>query len=347
MAVKQRSDKYWADRATQRVDLVEADLPKRRRALRGIYLSAEKQVMADIMALYGKYYSTKGVDLDALTSKLSLLETRRFWKKLRQKGMRGYVASNYRYRISRLEKELAEIYVKIHEVIDEKELAVHTASHVNTYNIGFNRSVYDLAVATNTNLAFGGINSKLLDTTLNQRWLGSNYSARIWGKTDILANTLSSLLGQQMLTGQSPRKTATIIQARFGVARSYADRLIRTETNFIYSEAEHQVYQQLDVKKYKYVATLDNRTSKICQSLDGKLFLVSKRKVGTNCNPMHPYCRSSTRPFLGDNYEPETRRARDSGGRPIVVENLTYPAWAKIHNIKQVRPVSPPKIQAR
>ena len=347
MAVEQRSDTYWSERADARVDLAEQELPKHRRKIFAVYASAEKETITEIKKLYKAYYSSKGVDLEALTSKLSFLETRRFWIRLRKRGMRSYVASNYRYRITRLELALGEIYMKIHDLIDAKELAEHTQLHVKTYNTTFNRSVYDLAVATNSNVAFSGVNHNLLNTVLQRQWLGSNYSARIWSNTDILANTLTTLIGKAVLRGQPITKTATILRKRFGVARSYADRLVRTETNFIYSEAEHESHKQLDVKKYKYVATLDNRTSKICQRLDGKVFLVSKRKVGTNCNPMHSNCRSATRPYLSKTYEPKLRRARDSRGQNILVENMNYNQWSKIHNVQNVAPTITPTIQAR
>jgi len=44
---------------------------------------------------------------------------------------------------------------------------------------------------------------------------------------------------------------------------------------------------------YVYLATLDNRTSSICQRLDGTRHAFKDRQAGTNFAAMHPLCRST------------------------------------------------------
>ena len=64
-----------------------------------------------------------------------------------------------------------------------------------------------------------------------------------------------------------------------------------------------------DVKKYKYLATLDGRTSDICRALDGQVFEVGKGPVP----PMHINCRSQRVPYEED--EIKTKRPAVSDTR--------------------------------
>ena len=77
---------------------------------------------------------------------------------------------------------------------------------------------------------------------------------------------------------------------------------------------------------YKYVTTLDNRTSDVCQSLDLQVFKVSEAVTGLNYPPMHVNCRSTTSAKFDDAvYE---RRARDEKGNTYTVpSNMTYKQW--------------------
>ena len=68
-------------------------------------------------------------------------------------------------------------------------------------------------------------------------------------------------------------------QFRGGVIQAQtrqATALVRTAVNQVANRAHQEVYQaNSDItKKYRYVATLDNRTTMICASLDGREFRV-------------------------------------------------------------------------
>ncbi|WP_113613624.1 minor capsid protein [Staphylococcus aureus] len=52
--------------------------------------------------------------------------------------------------------------------------------------------------------------------------------------------------------------------------------------------------------EYKYVAKIDSKTSKLCHSLNGKVFKVKDMIPGVNAPPMHPWCRSTTVPYVGN-----------------------------------------------
>ena len=99
--------------------------------------------------------------------------------------------------------------------------------------------------------------------------------------------------------------------------------------------SSQKAYVECDVDKYEILATLDKRTSKICQDLDGEVFNVKDAVVGVNMPPFHwhPYCRTTTIPYIEDDHS--TRFARDEKGKGIEVSSsMTYKEWAKIYKIK-------------
>ena len=125
-------------------------------------------------------------------------------------------------------------------------------------------------------------------------WSGKHYSKRIWKNTENLAQTLKEEMLVSLLTGRTDRETAQIIEYKFGAGAIQARRLMRTESCFVAGELTARAYEECGVEKYRYLATLDLRTSEICRSLDGKVFLLSERQVGKNYPPMHPWFRSTT-----------------------------------------------------
>ncbi|WP_316959815.1 minor capsid protein [Staphylococcus sp. IVB6181] len=48
------------------------------------------------------------------------------------------------------------------------------------------------------------------------------------------------------------------------------------------------------------MAKLDERASKICRQNDDKVFYVKDMVPGVNAPPMHPNCRSTTAPYVGN-----------------------------------------------
>ncbi|MDD4164931.1 MAG: minor capsid protein [Eubacteriales bacterium] len=51
-----------------------------------------------------------------------------------------------------------------------------------------------------------------------------------------------------------------------------AGRLVMTESTYFSSQSQKDAFNSLDVEKFEIVATLDSRTSAICQDLDGQVF---------------------------------------------------------------------------
>jgi SPP1 gp7 family putative phage head morphogenesis protein len=126
-------------------------------------------------------------------------------------------------------------------------------------------------------------------------------------------------------------KTVKQLIAAGGQATAVADNqvitLVRTSINQVANSASQQVYEanQDITKKYRYVATLDTRTSAICRALDGKTFEYGKGPTP----PQHFNCRSTTIPVidydeLGFTPPPAGTRASQGGQVPA---NESYGQW--------------------
>jgi hypothetical protein len=124
-------------------------------------------------------------------------------------------------------------------------------------------------------------------------------------------------------------KTVGQIAAAGGQLTQVADNqimaLVRTSINQVANAASQQVYEanQDITQKYRYVATLDTRTSAICRALDGREFEYGKGPLP----PQHFNCRSTTVPVIDPNILPPSTtatRASEDGQVPI---NETYGQW--------------------
>ena len=144
-------------------------------------------------------------------------------------------------------------------------------------------------------------------------------------------------------------KTVGQIAAAGGQLTQVADNqiiaLVRTSINQVANAASQQVYEgnQDITKKYRYIATLDTRTSAICRALDGKEFEYGKGPMP----PQHFNCRSTTVPVI--DYKaldipppPEGKRASMDGPVP---GNETYGQWlAKQPRTTQADALGPGKV---
>lgn len=139
------------------------------------------------------------------------------------------------------------------------------------------------------------LNKQAIEHAVKTPWTkdGREFSERIWDNRNALQSNLRRLLSDAILNGESPRKTLQKLNERFGAGASNCQRIIRTETNAIYSKAEKDGYAKAGVKQVEILAALDSRTSKICERNNGEIVDLATAVVGINLPPFHPNCRST------------------------------------------------------
>ena len=147
---------------------------------------------------------------------------------------------------------------------------------------------------------------------------------------------------KETITAGVPRslsfpKMSKIIEGKMQAGISNAERLVRTEMNFVQNYAAKDSLQAAGLEEYEFIAVLDHRTTPRSQSPDGTLHLLEEHSVGTNAPPAmrrvgafaHPRCRSTISAVLGE--KTGTRIARNSKG-----ENIKVPAEMKYADYKAV-----------
>jgi SPP1 gp7 family putative phage head morphogenesis protein len=179
------------------------------------------------------------------------------------------------------------------------------------------------------------------------------------------AERFSQVVRQGLLTGETTpdiakrligslqfgeeAKTVRQLVAAGGQSTAIADNqiatLVRTSINQVANTASQQVYEanQDITKKYRYVATLDTRTSSICRALDGREFEYGKGPTP----PQHFNCRSTTVPVINYDalgFEPPPPAKRASVGGQVPADQ-TYGQWlAKQPRDVKVEALGPGKV---
>lgn len=275
---------YWQKRSLQRTVAAERQALPYIRKLREEYARSSNRSIDNVRRIYENYFSKAGFDRQKLREIVPSGELSKYLKEVRKLGIE--LPDNYKYRVSREEFAQAQLWLEAKKLgVFENQISTELYSKI--INQSFTQTFGDYGVN------FTKLNTEALSQILNSKFHGENFSTRIWGRTDRLADELQAKLAFAVAKGQSWEKTSREIRERFGVSQSSAERLIRTETNYFENSAEIEAYDELGVKEFEFLAALDGRTSEICRHHHGKRFKVKDAKAGVNTPPLHPNCRST------------------------------------------------------
>lgn len=235
----------------------------------------------------------------------------------------------YAYRIKRLER-LSDDLDRMRESIYHSEKKGSDAFYSDLMNDSYYKATFDLQQQTGLAYSFSDLPETEIKRLQGLKWTGEAYSDRIWSNTGALASSVKDELLVSLMTGRSLRDTSQAIAERFEVGQNKARRLIRTESAFFHNQMELLSYEDAEITKYKFVAVLDRRTSKICQEHDNKVYDTDKAVPGVNYPPLHPWCRSTTIAHDDDvDYSKLERRARNpkTGKVEYVPADMSYKEW--------------------
>lgn len=323
------SDEYWRERAEDRLDEAEKLSVPYLEDIHAVYDDARLKIVEDIKNLYKNYYKDdEGFDQEKLRIIIPNGDLERFHREMKKAGLSEYLPENYKARMTRLEYLYADCWLESKKA-NLKHQQIETKAHRETIQNAYYKTIYDTGVGLKINPAFSRLDNRAVNQVLNTKFLGGNYSERIWKNTDKLADTLKEVIGSAIARGESYSKTARGVRERFGVTQYEATRLVQTETCYFQNQAEIEALKTMGIEKYKFIATLDSRTSDICREHDKKVYNIEDAKAGENLPPLHPNCRSTVSAYLGEEYESAIRVARNENGENEYVENIDYGEWLK------------------
>ena len=337
---------YWQRRSEDRLLDLLAESDSVVLKLGRYYDKASKDIDKSIKSLYGRFMSDNGLDKNKA---LELIKGQEFkeWRMTMREYLDQIEATGdkalllelntlaMRSRINRLEALQAEIMANS-AIIASKEEEVIGSFLSDSIEDTYYKNVYDEYKDRNSEVLDlmdkhkVAISRNQVKKVLELPRSGNNYSKNIWNSSYFIAKKAQALVARNVISGRSIESLSRDFAKVYGKQYySNAKRLIRTETAYVKGQADVLTYEKLGVEEYELLATLDNRTSSICQEKDGKHFPVDDIQVGINYPPFHPNCRTTTIKYRED-YGDRTRMAKDKDGKNVKVPlNMKYEEWKR------------------
>lgn len=330
---------YWVQRKAQQMFEYMAGAEETADAIAKLYLKASRHISLELDRIFERYQRKHKLSeaearrlLNRLHDKSSLDELKRLLrngdgdKKALLAELEGPA---YQARMERLQQLQNQIDLTMQQVYRQEKIQ-NTSWYLDLANESYYRSIFDIQKQTGIAFGFSLVSPEVIDRVINSRWSGENYSKRIWHNAQGLAETLKEELLLSLVTGRTDRETADIIANKYATGASNARRLVRTESCNLATQMDMESYAACGIEKYRYVATLDLKTSDVCRAIDGKVYPVSEQQPGKNCPPMHPWCRSTTIVDMSPKELAKMERAaRDpvTGKTMKVPADMTYEQW--------------------
>lgn len=342
-----KSREYWRKRSEQIAARQFKKADEYDKILGDEYQRAIRSIQRDIESFYQRFADNNGiVDMAEARKMLSGEELKEFRMDLKDfislaknnaDGQWTQQLNNvyYKVRVSRFEALLMQINQQVELLAGSRQKWARDILG-NVYTDTYYRNLYEIQKGTGVGVSFARIDNAGLEKVLSTKLDGRNWSPRIWDDRTKLKRELYIKLSQSFIRGDSSTKAVLDLSKRMNVSFTRAQNLIQSETAFFHEQATMDSYKGSKVvDRYELLATLDTRTSEICQNIDGKgrsekepFFYITEWQVGVTAPPFHARCRTTTVPYFDDDEDIGERAARDLDGKIMYVPaNLTYAQW--------------------
>lgn len=291
------SKEYWQKREAYKLKKGLKDLKKIEKELVKTYKEAMNEIGKEISNLFYKYAKDNNLSYSDAKKYLNSSEFREFKRDLKsymklieETGNEELLLElntlSMKSRISRLEEMFYQCGKYINEVYESTNKRLQIA-YSSTIKDNYYQTIYDIHKAIGVGASFSYIDNDMIKEILAFPWSGRHYSSRLWSNRTKLKNAMVEELTQMLIQGKGVKETSKALSKRLDADLKNCIRLIHTEHGYFMETASQKAYDELDIDKYKILATLDKRTSKICQDLDGEVFNVKDAVIGVNMPPFH------------------------------------------------------------
>lgn len=343
MLLMTMTKKYWIQRFEEeevrnsKVSLREMQIAKKQ------YQNIMNNLDKEIRSWYSKYAKENSLtyeEAQKTLSKKNIRELKMSLKEYIKLGEQQNVVFNRQIErllkkvsvgvhVSRLESIKSSIQAELDVLYTnvERGLGKHFSEVIGK---GYARTSYLVQSMKGSYEIISGLNQEAIDRVIYKPWTsdGVNWSKRIWKQKDKLVEEVHSALTRSLVLGDDINVLAEEMSKRLNVGFNRAANLLMTESAAYHSKATEMCYKDLGVEKYEILATLDSRTSSICQSMDGKIFERKQYQVGITAPPFHCRCRTTTIPYFEDMIEDEIRVGRDEEENHVEEKaSMKYPEW--------------------
>lgn len=335
-----KKNNYWEERFIYLNERLLDQGEEYKQYLAGQYEKAAEQIQKKIERFYQRFAAAKSISLAEAERLLNTEERKLFQMSLAeyiQKGEENAVdgrwiqeletASNV-YHIDRLTALKLSIRQEI-EILKAAEVTGLKNTLENIYFDGYYQSIYEIQKGLGYASPFQKLDTRTIEKAAVKPWApdGKNFSDRIWRDKTKLVQILEERIPQAIIQGQGPDGIIKEVAHVMEVDQRAAARLVQTESAFIASASREDCYEELEVERFQFLATLDLLTSDICREKDRKIFDRKDYEIGVNASPLHPNCRSTTIPYFEGNIKSRTARNPITGKTETIPGNMTYQEW--------------------
>ena len=334
---------YWQKRFEMLEDARNKTAIETVRSVTPAFDKAQAQIEKEIDAWYARFAKNNQISLQEAKKLLNTKELKEFrWdvqeyikygreNAIDQKWMKELENASSRFHISRLEA------LKIHtqnaaERAFGNELDQLDQMAAKIYMDDYYHTAYEIQKGLGIGWDVSKIDQNKLDKIISKPWTTDNdtFKDRIWKQKTSMVSELHNQMTRMCILGKSPdeaiREMERFVDKEVKNKKAVAGRLVMTEAAYFGSAAQKDCFNDLDVEKYEIIATLDHRTSEVCQQMDGKVFDMKDFQAGVTAPPFHCWCRSCTAPYFED--ADDMRAARGADGQTYYVPaSMKYKDW--------------------
>lgn len=339
-----KDSKYWQQRAANRENKANISAEVLLKRLKKEYAKAMAEIEKTISVFYAKYADQNNVSYADAVKYLNSKDRKEFQATLQDfiKMVEGNIDGRFtqqiknissRVRITGLQALLTAIQAQLEVLFDKKDIGYQPQAYnllSNVYTDSYYNTLYDIGQGVGFTQSFSQLNNNAIKEAIEYPWSGQSFSERIWNNKQKLIVNLRSTITQGIIQGHGVDTMTQNISKRMDVSYMDAERLIRTETNYVLNAGTKTGYADFGVTQYEFLATLDSRTSEECRYQDGKKYNIDEARPGVNYPPLHIRCRSTTVPYFPEDQASEYERiAKNPDEKKYykVPADMDYPTW--------------------
>lgn len=293
------SSSYWKKRQRQLNEALETDEAALKKRLAKLYQAEERRLEKEIASYYADYGVDNVVEYRTLLQNISEADFRLLMERMDDFAAKYPEYAHLMpvresiYRLNRLEALERAVQMQQLEmgVKEQKTVLKHLERQAERC---YKAMAHDLGI-TNTYGVFDQTMKTICHDIVMTRWVnGKNFSERIWGNRQHLADLLNEKIAAGFARGDQYSKMAAEIRQRFSVSRNEAYRLVYTEGTFVMNESKARAVE--DTFDYYSLSTVgDNRVCQDCERVQEETqaepVKFEDREAGENFPPLHPFCR--------------------------------------------------------
>ena len=294
---------YWEERAKEIIKEETLSDKEISDEIERIVNEMIDDIEKEIAKFYARYATSEGISMSEARKNVDAFDVVKFANQAKQyvntrdfsdvanKELRAYNTKMY---VSREKLLKAQIGL----------LVTYTYAKLESQMHNYMESAYYRALEQQAGILGETLQVSINDvkTIIFTPFEGHKWSTRLWSDMDVVRRHVQKTTRHVLLRGRHPYEFVKYLRKDTGATSYNARRLLISETARVQTLASkrHMLDQHGEDAEYEFVAKMDERTSKTCRSMNGKVFKVKDMIPGVNAPPMHVWCRSAVVPYVGN-----------------------------------------------